>query len=562
MASPGENTFNDIKKTLEPYVRPREEVARIRQILAAHLDTSIKGGTPIGPLALVDTQQVGSSTTARGLQEQYLAALQENIKARSEFDVVCHTKKQPPKPKQPTSTSGDGQHGDRLREHLASIRLRQRRDKLQVIEGSLNSLEQKPAASPGFLDPDKIFRDSRPLPSIPKELMAGLGADKTANGPHIKGLIDQLERHVLQAKLLLKREEQLLDKVKSQSTVRPENISESAKLSALNRTRTELINWIETELGKAAGDDNDADSQEAQKHRARAGESLNMEEQLASIKEKYVQYLEARKTLLQLINEQPEPVIKPPTKDTKTPFPATPPNPPPPSAHLLSPYLQQLFSLSREQKGLIAQKSHLNNTIFRQLKENNQILDHLAEESHLIPAHPMPGGGIGPSGDGGGGGGGAASRSNATAFAEATSGGISGPSDLVRPWVFAADSAKIATLEAVAEKIEEGQIALEGSMRTLGEIQEMLGPAPAPAEGHYDDDDDDDGKDGKAEGANRGRSGTTTEDDLDIWMPGDQTPTRSAGARRHTMRKVDKPTKPKTAWDMLDGNLGLLRAEK
>ncbi|KAK4144713.1 uncharacterized protein C8A04DRAFT_36475 [Dichotomopilus funicola] len=559
MASPGENTLDNIKKTLEPYVRPREEVARIRQILAAHLDTSIQGGTPIGPLALVDTQQVGSSTTARGLQEQYLAALQENIKARSEFDVVCHTKKQPTKPKQTTSTSGNEQYGDRLREHLASIRLRQRRDKLQVIEGSLNSLEQKPAASPGLLDPDKIFKDSRPLPSIPKELMAGLGADKTVNGPHIKGLIDQLERHVLQAKLLLKREEQLLDKVKSQSTVRPGNISESAKLSALNRTRTELINWIETELGKAAGDDNDADSQEAQKHRARAGESLNMEEQLASIKEKYAQYLEARKTLLQLINEQPQPGTKPPTKDTKPPFSATPSNPPPPSAHLLSPYLQQLLSLSREQKGLIAQKSHLNNTIFRQLKENNQILDHLAEESHLIPAHPMPGGGIGPGGDGGGGGGvgGASSRSNAAAFAEATSGGISGPSDRVRPWVFAADSAKIATLEAVAEKIEEGQIALEGSMRTLGEIQEMLGPASV--DGHNDDGD---GNDGKAEGANRGRSGTTTEDDLDLWMPGDQTPTQSAGARRHTMRKVDKPTQPKTAWDMLDGNLGLLRAEK
>ncbi len=45
----------------------------------------------------------------------------------------------------------------------------------------------------------------------------------------------------------------------------------------------------------------------------------------------------------------------------------------------------------------------------------------------------------------------------------------------MKSWVFAADSAKIATLESVAEKVEEGQLALEDSMKILGEVDRLLG---------------------------------------------------------------------------------------
>ncbi|KAK4042109.1 hypothetical protein C8A01DRAFT_14255 [Parachaetomium inaequale] len=517
MGQPGKDTFKGIQKTLEPYIRPREEVARIRQILAAHLDSCITDGAAVGPLALVDTNRIGSSSTARGLQKEYLDALSANIKARDEFAACCREQRRP----EEKATSADDQGVNRLQEHLATIRLRQRRERMQVIERGLNSLGQKPAASPSFLDPGEIFRDSRPLPDVPKELVTALTVDKAAAGPRLKDLIDELEKHVLQTKLLLKREEQLLEKVRSRSTAKPDNISESAKLEALNRTRGELINWIESELGKAAGEDGDVEAQDSQKHRSYA-ESLNMEEQLASIKEKYAQYLEARKTLLQLVSQQPQPIIKPPATEAKAPAPAAPKQPP--TAHLLSPYLEQLLSISREQKGLIAQKSHLNGAVSKQLKENSQVLDHLAEESQLIPAHPMPG----------------APRPSA-AFADAMSStDSSGPSNRVRPWVFAADSAKISTLEAVAEKIEEGQIALEGSMRTLGEIEQLLGQPPESQEKEERD--------------------STGEDDL--WLAEGQPSGKTTGARKHTSQTADRPAQAKTAWDMLDGNLGLLRAEK
>jgi hypothetical protein len=118
----------------------------------------------------------------------------------------------------------------------------------------------------------------------------------------------------------------------------------------------------------------------------------------------------------------------------------------------------------------------------------------------------------------------------------------SGPSNRVRPWVFAADSAKISTLEVVAEKIEEGQIALEGSMRTLGELGELLGQGQSP------------GSQKKSEGVSTGED--------DFWLAEGQPSGKTAGARKHTDRKADKAAQPKTVWDTLDGNLGLLRSEK
>ncbi|KAL2018869.1 hypothetical protein VTK56DRAFT_294 [Thermocarpiscus australiensis] len=518
MGSGDEEILKDVRKTLEPYIRPREEVARVRQILRAHLDSCLKDAATVGPLALVDAKGTNSSSTARGLQREYLEALKANIKACNEFTACCQERRRP----EAEAGIPDDHEADRVQEHIAAICLRKKHERLQAVEKALSLLRQKPAASPDFLDPSEIFRDSRPLPDVPKELVTSLTIDKTSPGSHLKDLIDQLEKQVLQAKLLLRREEQLLEKVKSRSTARPENISQSAKLEALNRTRSELINWIEAELRRAAGDDVDAEASDSQKHLAPT-DTVRMEEQLASVKEKYAQYLEARKALLQRVSQRAKPVLRPPTTEDKKPPAPTTSKPPTPIAHLLSPYLQQLLSVAREQKGLIAQKSHLNATIAKQLKQNGQVLDHLAEESQLIPSHAMPG----------------APRASPTLADALAATESSDLSSRVKPWVFAADSAKISTLEVVAEKIEEGQIALESSMRTLGEVGQLLGQQP----GDQEDDEE-----------------VATEEDL--WLAEGRASGKTAGSRKHTSRKADKSAHTRTAWDVLDGNLGLLRSGK
>ncbi|KAK4192707.1 hypothetical protein QBC35DRAFT_200178 [Podospora australis] len=538
MSVPNGDGVNTIQKVLEPYMRPRDEVANIRRILALHLNSCVQISSVAKPLALVDGSELASPATAQGLQRQYLEALNANIKARNEFKT--HSRELGGNRGLEDSISSDDTktNQDYLQEHMAVMGLQKKQERLRAVEKHLELLRTKPAASPGFMDPGEIFKDSRSLPSVPKELFTAIALDTTTSATQLKSFIDQLEKNVLQAKLSLKREEQLLEQAKARSTSSPENVTDSAKLEALNRTRVELISWIESELSKASGDGADSgggDDHRRSTRKMRASiDPVNMDDQLASIKDKYTQYTEARKALLQLVNQQPKPIIKPLTQEQLPPQTGQTATPVP-SAHLLAPYFEQLLSVSREQKGLITQKSHLNNTVTKQVKENCQILDHLAEESQLIPAYPMPGAGRPKAG-----------------FTGTTAGSAeaSQASSRIKPWVYAADAAKIATLEAVAEKIEEGQLALEGSMQALAEINMLLG---------RDISHEQDGVAGEDAG------------DEDMWMNEGQSPGKGTGMagepRRHTINRRESRAdqgniKTGTVWDMLDGNLGLLRSEK
>ncbi|KAK0672890.1 hypothetical protein QBC41DRAFT_7608 [Cercophora samala] len=523
MPSPTSDTLTTIQRVLDPYIRPREEAAHIRRILALHLGSSLEDGSVNEPLALVDIQKPGSASATRGLYRQYLEALNANIKAREDFKKQTHDNGHASEPEEADSSDGGL---ERLQEHLAIISLEKKRERLQAIEKHLIQLGQKPAASPDFMNPKEIFRDSRPLPSVPRELVSAMTLDNTSTNAHLKDLNDQLEKHVFKAKLLLQKEAQALDEVRSQSTARPETTTDSAKLEALNKTRIELIGWIENELSKASGDDPEhppgSPDNRFRASRASVNEPINMDAQLASIKDKYNQYLEARKSLLNLVSQHPKPDIKPTKPEDVNPQNDTlPSSQTAPGGQLLTPYLEQLLALSREQKGLIAQKHHLNNTINKTVKENTTALDHLAQESQLIPAHPMPG----------------ANRAKSADALSASNDDYLQVSGRVKPWVYAAEQAKIATFETVAEKIEEGQVALEGSLQTLAEIDLLLGR-----------------KAGAAASQNEGEE--------DIWMAEGSSPTRKHTRRGSKMVEPAAAAKTGTVWDMVNGNLGLLRSDE
>ncbi|KAK4449479.1 hypothetical protein QBC34DRAFT_405066 [Podospora aff. communis PSN243] len=509
MSSP-EKTLEAIQQALGPYVKPREEASQIRRILALHIQSCLGDASVPGPLALVNSSKPVPLSSSRGLQREYLEALNANIQAYQEHDV-CRSET-PNHQDEPSTTQSS--KADLLQEHLAMINLQKKQERLQAIEKHIELLNRKPAASAGFLDPNEMFRDSKPLPEVPRDIVTALALDDAPASTRLKELIDQLEKHVLRAKLQLKREEQLLEQVKSRSSVAPGAVTNSAKLEALNISRTELINWIEVELGKA-GDGGAEDTNDTNRESQGLTNTARLDEQLAGVRTKYSQYLEARKLLLQLVSQQSKPVIKPLADNAQPP--AIPAATPQPRTHLLPPYLEQLLSVAHEQRGLIAQKSHFNLTIARQLKDTVQALDHLADESQLIPAHPMPG----------------AARRKPAGFGDALSASETlDSSSRVKPWVFAADSAKIATLEAVAEKIEEGQIALEGSMRIISEIGQLL---------HTEV---------------KTEAGVGDESVEDIWLTEGRPAGKSAASRKPKTKT--KPQDTRDVWDVLDGNLGLL----
>ncbi|KAK2030846.1 hypothetical protein LX32DRAFT_637719 [Colletotrichum zoysiae] len=507
-------SIQKVQSSLEPYIKSREQVAYIRRALALHLQACGQPSLIQKPLSLIDSScRVTPTQEVRGLQKEYLRALDANLKAQNEYENTRNeTMTATPFRPQNVDTK------DQIEEHVALVKLRQKRQRLQTVQKYLDLFTRQPAASPDFLDPNDIFKNSPALPNVPKEVLSGFTVSASTAKTDLGGLAGQLEKVVLRAKLLLQREEQLLADVRERTGALAGQVSDGAKVHALDTTRTELINWIEAELSKASGESDDNSATQRNGFNSRT-EQESIDQHLAEIKDKYNRYTAARKAVLNLVSEPTQPVLKP-GGDGAAGSGQSQSVPAAPTAHLLIPYLNKLLSLSREQRGMIAQKSHVHTVVAKQAKESQQALDRLAEESQLLPGHPMPGAGRPKSGFG---------EDFAAAMSEkATS------SDRVKPWVFAADSAKIATLEVVAEKIEEGQIALEGSMAALQEVDKLLGQGPEEPE--------------------KEAVGDTT--DEDIWLT--QGSTNKTGARKHAAHQKESTVKSDDIWSAIDGKLGLI----
>ncbi|KAF6808084.1 hypothetical protein CSOJ01_07772 [Colletotrichum sojae] len=512
---PVPKAIQKIQASLEPFVKPREQVAYIRRALALHLQACGQPTAIRSPLSLIDASCAVSPTKeARGLQREYLKALDANLKARREYE---NTRNETTQIHASRAKTADPR--DQLEDYVALIKLRQKQQRLQTVQKYLDLLVRQPAAAQDFLDLEVVFRDSPPLPDVPTAVVNSFTVRTSEVTTDLGSLTGQLEKVVLRAKLLLQREEQLLQDVRQRTSSLAGQVSDQERAYALNTTRAELINWIETELSKASEEGED----DSPSQRDGRPEKTNIDKQLAEIKSKYAQYIAARKSLLSLMSQQTQPVLKPGVEAAgasqgEAVSPA-------PTAHLLIPYLEELLSLSREQKGMIAQKSHINLVLSKQAKEIWQALDHLAEESQLLPEHSTPNAGRPKSGVG-------------EDFASAVSEKQQSTSERVKPWVFAADSAKIAILEAVAEKIEEGQVALEGSTTALQEVDKLLG------------------KEQKTVGEQA--EGDTTEDD--IWLT--QGSVGKASSRKHAAHsRRETMVKAGDIWSTIDGNLGLIGHE-
>ncbi|KAF3762396.1 hypothetical protein M406DRAFT_332778 [Cryphonectria parasitica EP155] len=503
-----------IQTSLEQYVRPREEAEHIRRVLALNLQSCHENGPMNGPLALAEPDCVIKTTDARGLQRDYLKALHANIKAQRAYDEAVNQSRVAKEVKSGNERSLN--NASRLEEHVAGIELRRKQERLQTVEKYIDLLSQKPAADPKFLQSEEVFKDTRRLPEVPKAVISGFTVDKGATKTDLKTLVDRLEKAVLRSKLLLKKEEQLLEEVKSRFTATPGKISLGDKSAALSATRNELITWMETELGKTSGaDDGQEDGPDGHGRSPTKMDKAHMDAQLALIKDKYATYVAERKALIQLAAQSPRLTIKPPEETKQTAQLGEGPHPP--SDYLITPYIRSLLSVAHEQKASIAQKAHLNDVLAKQTEVTGRALSRLAEESQLLPEHP-------------------------TRRHQGRSGGSLPEkcgdkiSVYVQPWVVAADSAKLSTLEAVAEKIEKGQVALEGSTKHLFEIDQLLGRGATHRDEAVDED--------------------STMDD--IWLA--ETASPKKGSKAPLSSRGGTSQERGDVWSSLNGVLGLINA--
>ncbi|CAK7266126.1 hypothetical protein SEPCBS119000_001863 [Sporothrix epigloea] len=571
MAMPAD-TAQDIRAALEPYVRPREEAAYIRRVLRAHMAASLRSdddsndGSSMmdGSLALIslswDTKMMPE---ARGLQKAYLQALQTNIDAQRAFDQRSAAVLKSSTPASSTNFEEMQQRSangaDILQDHLAMVKLRRKKDRLQVVNRYLDALSERPvavAAGEDFLLAEFVYGDATlTLPPIPKAVVDGLAEDaalaatsmttststaaskgttsKTATADNLKESLARLEKLVLRAQLVLRQEEMRLAAAKAQlARMETRSPTAAAKLRALGVVRNELVAWMEMELSNAgseeAEDEDTAESWQELKQSLLNGHELagscafgssqktgQLRNKLDEIHEKYSDYVDARRALVAMVERMTASGERGGKTAAKSPSANVPqllrnnidrvsaatasstalPEETETIAStanesrkavargrlLLMPYLERLMAVARDQKADISHKAHYNGLLTKRLKETCQTLDHLADESQLLPRFGSPK--TGGDGDAGAGGGGVALLRKKGIFAPAKGTTTpDGAGQRVIAWTEAAESAKIAVFETVFEKVEEGQVALEEAADFLAEAESMLGTKPEDGE--------------------------------------------------------------------------------
>ncbi|KUJ24042.1 uncharacterized protein LY89DRAFT_679296 [Mollisia scopiformis] len=460
-------SLQKVQSSLEPYIKPRHEASKVRQVLSSHLisqlDTS-EARTLNRPLSLVNPTSTADPTPhgVRGLQREYLRCVRANLKAKNEYTAISKEHREGTAAEVgslgvPTQSTGSSSMDVFL--HL--IMQQQKHERLGISQDYIDTLSQKPAANTEHLDPKVALKDVESLPKVPAEVLNNTASSSMTQGTNLKDLVDQLEKSVLRAKILLKKEQKLLAKVRSDSDMT--SASPGDRMQALGLTRNALINWIEAEMEKAGDGSSETDGPENLSHDDGAKDYIAA--QLASIQRQYGRYIEAREELIVSATG----VSQLPTSESKEEaFGIAESWDDSRQSHTMQivyPYLERMVFTANEQKAAIQQRSHLTISLAKQVKEASQGLDRLAEESHLLPAHPMP-----------------------TSSLQRK--GLEGPlsfndelmhhekpdsSDRARTWTFAAKASGNATKDIISDQLEAGGSAMEESQRWLSGLHQLLG---------------------------------------------------------------------------------------
>jgi hypothetical protein len=465
--------FKKINRSLLPFIKQRQEAAQIRRILSSHLrgHLNVDGGLPVSrPLSLVDQTSSIDATPhgVRGVQKEYLRCVRANIKARKEYSKASkdHHVGQEGQGSgvgvRERSTSQDGTENS-MESFLDLVRQRQNHERLWITQDYIDMLSRKPAASVDHLDLQEVLKDVETLPKVPPEVVNASSSSHMPDGRDLEELVDRLGKSVLRAKMLLKKEQKLLAKVQAENP--DSSVQHGSRLQAVDATRHELINWIEGELGRAGDSPPEAEEDHGPTTSMKHGREY-IDAELTATQRQYARYTKAREAIVVASSGRLGPQPSPEFGQDNSLQPARE------ELHSVNgmnqatyPYLEAMILVSNEQKAMIQQKSHLTITLSKQLKEGSQGLDRLADESHLLPAHPIPTASLQRT-----------TLEGAVSFGDQMSNQEKpDASRRARAWVFASESATNATKEAISEKLEEGEKSVIETQKTLLELDNLLG---------------------------------------------------------------------------------------
>ncbi|KAH6646437.1 hypothetical protein BKA67DRAFT_541405 [Truncatella angustata] len=491
-----------------------EEYGLIRKMIAASLAQNLGSQQIHHPLSLVDptTLQPSDSEELTGVQADYLNGIKRYAQGQTIFSNFAAQQKVLAQKVQEQKRAKERERAldqEILALQLETAKLQKEHDQRRTFIKHLGELEKMPAAQPDFLNSDIMYEDCSPMPEMPKEMIDGFATDHSAVNAQAEELLQNLKKHVLRSKLMSQRQQADYERSQAEKPIDVNSLSPEVKLYALNAVKNALINWVEAQLAKAGDDGSEAHVEEGT---ASAQVEYDHDGMLSEIQQKYQRHIELRQSLLNQLAQLDQvkenlkatatTVESPKTQHQasaeKAPLPTNVPD-----TYLLTPYIERLQTLARQQKSMVQEKSYINGSLAKQQQETRQILDRLAEESQLLSKFPVV---------------------NEPSKSELSFDDRTKITDEIKPWLHAADSAKLATLVEVAESVEIGMESIDEAIVRLEQACKLFN-VPFP------------------QGGEELKQEDGVEDSTKV----------ARSPKKEPAKKIDEV---KTIWDILDGNLG------
>ncbi|KAK5628102.1 hypothetical protein RRF57_003817 [Xylaria bambusicola] len=511
-ATRGENfAAKRAQEALGRLMRPRSELIAEKRVMAQELAKDLGQEHLSSPIFLVDPDEpISLSSTLQERRRIFIESLQRNVVLQRELSRLrAEHRISLSAAIPPSSSTRANAERTLLEEQLECSRLEKEHQKLEAFKKSYEEFNGRSAAAPDFPDPTVIFSNCAPFPELPKNLIEEFTKNEEAPHQEAEELVLRLRKATFREKLMLEHEQQHLNELQANYFHNLGNMSLEVQVTALNAVKTSLVNWIESMLSKA-GEGESGEANGSLKNNE--NEDLDHEKQRAIIEKEYKRHIELRKQIMASIFllgkpkkvAGPEEVSRLPPPVTSAPISSEP------QTYLLITYLERLQSLSQEKKGVVQEKAHISTTIARQQQDTNKALRRLAQDSKLLSKYPQPK---------------PENLHASLSFSKATK-NVS-ITDQIQPWLFAADSAKIVTLEAAAEAVDRGQMPIEDAMQALHQVFLLQDKGPLQA-----------AETGDVECAKE----------------------HAANSNIGEIRAGKKPAmdRSKSIWSILDGNLGLI----
>jgi hypothetical protein len=452
--------FEKVSAAFEPYVPAIKDLEKARTCLQNYMTEKVDD------LRTADKDQ--TEEKVEGVRGDYLQAVRANLAAKRRYEETVSTPKgQEDAAATTDSVSASGVSASALLDrHVELLRLQEQHSSLALLVDDLERVKLARGVDPEEIGGGGSSHEPDPVAGLQRETEQG---DERQNKvtESIRRSVRALELAVINASREAGRQRKTLEAARSQSASTSHHSTPQRRLQAMSATRQRLTGWLEENLEKCQDGDGSVPEEERSPTDLITPSTSTQADYEEMIDRQYEEYLEARKRVLAAVGAlgAPLPQEQPNIEDQSR---------------------SEQNIRTRIESDVGAQKTDILNAVEKNLMPNVQLqaasrahltfateqmeseisttvsmLDRLSDESQLLQAFPL----LANSGR---------FQHAAAAFGRNTTikkDKSNQVSDRIKPWVFAAEAADVATAGVLGSHLTRGQQAMDSVARNLVELR-------------------------------------------------------------------------------------------